>query len=247
MKSLFRLTVVEAKLYLREPMAAFFTLAYAPMILILFGFIYGNEPTPFFGGLGFIDSMLPAYMSLIIVTVGLMSVPISTAEDREKGVLRRFYATPASPAVYLFSNIFVYYLMSLAGVILLFMVGKFMYSARFEGNIFSLFAAFTLCSLSFFSFGYMIASLAPTARTAQIVGMVLAFPMMFLSGATIPIEVLTGKVTSISKYIPLYYVVTLMKGLWQGHSWSEYWLNLAVIAGMLVVGAAISVKTFRWE
>ncbi|MHB1253208.1 MAG: ABC transporter permease [Candidatus Humimicrobiaceae bacterium] len=151
------------------------------------------------------------------------------------------------PHLIVFSNIFVYYLMSLAGVIMLFLVGKFMFKAQFGGNIFSLFAAFTLCSLSFFSFGYTIASLAPTARTAQIVGMVLAFPMMFLSGATIPMEVFADKVTNISKYIPLYYVVTLMKGLWQGHSWSEYWLNLAVIAGMLVVGAAISVKTFRWE
>ncbi|GAG59073.1 unnamed protein product, partial [marine sediment metagenome] len=128
MKSLFKLTVVEMKLYLREPIATFFTLAYAPMLLLLFGFIYGNEPATHFGNRGFIDIMLPAYVALIIVTVGLMSVPIATAEDREKGVLRRFYSTPASPAVYLFSNIFVYYLMSLAGVILLFLVGKFVYN-----------------------------------------------------------------------------------------------------------------------
>ncbi|MCG2790658.1 MAG: ABC transporter permease [Actinomycetia bacterium] len=247
MKSLLRLTIVEMKLYLREPMATFFTLAYAPMLLILFGFIYGNDPTPFLGGRGFIDTMLPAYIALIIVTVGLMSVPIATAEDREKGILRRFYSTPTSPAVYLFSNIFVYYLMTLAGVVLLFMVGKFIYNAQFEGNILSVLAAFTVCTLSFFSFGYLIASLAPTARTAQIVGMVIAIPMMFLSGAAIPLEVLTEKVTNISKYIPLYYVVHFMKGIWIGNSWSERWLDITVLMGILVVGVAVSVKTFKWE
>ncbi|HEY4695881.1 MAG TPA: ABC transporter permease [Candidatus Hydromicrobium sp.] len=247
MKSLLRLTVVEMKLYLREPMATFFTLIYAPMLLVLFGFIYGNDPTPLFGGRGFIDAMIPAYTALIIVTVGLMSVPISTAEDREKGILRRFFSTPTSPAVYLFSNIFVYYIMALLGVIILFLVGVFAYNIKFEGNIFSVFIAFTLSALSFFSFGYLIASLAPTARTAQVIGMVIAFPMMFLSGATIPIEFLGDRVANITKYVPLYYVVTLMKGLWAGQSWSEHWLNIVVLLGLLIVGAAVSVKTFRWE
>ena len=137
MKSLFKLTVVEMKLYLREPIAAFFTLAYAPMLLFLFGFINGNEPTPFFGGRGFIDIAIPSYIGLIIVSVGLMSVPITTSEDREKGILRRFHSTPASPAVYLFANVFTYFIMSLIGVTLLLLVGRFVYHAKFEGNIFS--------------------------------------------------------------------------------------------------------------
>jgi ABC-2 type transport system permease protein len=228
-------------------MAAFFTLIYAPMLLVIFGFIWGNDPTPFFGGIGFVDAMLPAYIGLVIVTVGLMSVPISTAGEREKGVLRRFHSTPLSPAVYLFSNIFVYYLMTLAGVILLFLTGKFMYNAKFEGNVFSVLAAFTLCALSFFSFGYMIASMAPTARIAQVIGMVIAFLMMFFSGAVFPVENLSEKVIKISKFVPLYHVVVFMKGLWRGGSWSEYWLNIVVIIGVLIIGAAISIKTFRWE
>jgi len=228
-------------------MATFFTLLYAPLILLLFGFIYGNDPIPDFGGYGFIDSQLPAYIGLIIITVGLMSVPISTAEDREKGILKRYHSTPASPAIYLFASIFTYFIMALIGVTLLFLIGKFVYNVQFEGNIFSVFAGFTISALSFFSFGYLVASLSPTARAAQITGMVMAFPMMFLSGAAIPLEVLGDKVSNISKYLPLTYVVRFIKGLWSGNSWGEHWLDLAVILGLLVVGAIISTVTFRWE
>jgi len=228
-------------------MATFFTLLYAPLILLLFGFIYGNDPIPDFGGYGFIDSQLPAYIGLIIITVGLMSVPISTAEDREKGILKRYHSTPASPAIYLFASIFTYFIMALIGVTLLFLIGKFVYNVQFEGNIFSVFAGFTISALSFFSFGYLVASLSPTARVAQITGMVMAFPMMFLSGAAIPLEVLGDKVSNISKYLPLTYVVRFIKGLWSGNSWGEHWLDLAVILGLLVVGAIISTVTFRWE
>ncbi len=247
MKALFRFTVVEAKLYIREPMAAFFTLAYAPMILLLFGFIYGNDPTPFFGNRGYIDIAVPSFIALIIVSVGLMSVPISISTDREKGILRRFHSTPASPAVYLISNVLVYYIMTLLGVIILFLLGKIVYNVNFEGNLFYVFVGFTLSALSFFAFGFLIASLSPTARIAQVTGMIFAFPMMFLSGAAIPLEVLSDKIGNFSKYLPLTHIVKLMRGLWYGASWSDHIVNILVLVGLMIVGSLVSVKTFRWE
>ena len=130
MRALGKLIAYQMKLYLREPIALFFTLVYAPMMLVLFGSIYGNEPSEMFGGLGTVDVSVPAYIGLIILTVGLMSIPISTASSRESGVLRRFRVTPLSPAVYLVSDVAVYFLMTLLGVGLLVLVGKFGYGMR---------------------------------------------------------------------------------------------------------------------
>jgi len=247
LKALLKLTAVEIKLYLREPMAAFFTLAYAPMILFIFGFIYGNEATPIFGGRGYIDIAVPSFIALIISSVGLMTVPIETGINREKGILRRFHSTPVSPTLYLFANVLVYYLMTLFGVVILFLIGKFIYGATFEGNYLSVFAGFTLSTLSFFAFGFLIASIAPSGRSAQVIGMVLAFPMMFLSGAAIPLEILSDKVVNISRFMPLYHIVTFMRGLWIGESWSEHYIAIFVLLGLLVVGTAISAKFFKWE
>ncbi len=86
-----------------------------------------------------------------------------------------------------------------------------------------------------------------TYRIAQTVGMVLAFPMMFLSGASIPLEVLPAKVQAVSRYIPLTHVVRLMKGLWFGEAWSQHWTGVAVLTGCLLVGGIIAAWTFRWE
>ena len=44
MKSLLKMTWMEAKLFLREPVGAFFTLVFPLMMLFMFGSIYGNEP-----------------------------------------------------------------------------------------------------------------------------------------------------------------------------------------------------------
>lgn len=247
MRSFWRLTYTQARLYLREPLAAFFTIAYAPLMLALFGLIYGNEPQEFLGGLGSMDVSVPAYIGLIIVTVGMMSVPIGTATARETGVLRRFRATPLPALTYMAADVLVYFLMTLIGVLLLILVGALTFHVRFAGNPLSVLAGFTLGALAFFALGFFVSGLSPTARVAQTVGMVVAFPMMFLSGATIPLEALPASLRAFARFIPLTHVVTLLRGLWFGDPWARHLTEVAVLVGVLVFCAAVAARTFRWE
>jgi ABC-2 type transport system permease protein len=247
MRGLGKLVLMQIKLYLREPAATFFTVIFAPMLLVLFGAIYGNKPDPFFGGRGTIDISVPSYIALIIISVGFMGIPIATAANREAGVLRRFRTTPLRPAAYILANIAAYYLMTLAGVIVLVIVGKAGYGMRFSGNVLSCWLGFTFSAMAFFAIGYLVAGLAPTARIAQAVGMILAFPMMFLGGATIPMEVLPQSVRNFGRFIPSTHVVTLMRGLWAGDSWAKHLTEAAVLGGVLILGMFLAARTFRWE
>ena len=247
MCSLWKLTLVEAKLYLREPMAAFFTLVFPLMMLFLFGSIYGNEPTDFFGGRGSVDVSVPAYMAMIIGTVGLLSIAITTATYRETGVLRRYRATPLRPAVILTAQVVVNFVMTLLGALLLVVAARLVYGLRFEGNAVSVLGAFILSTLSFFAVGFLLAGLAPTARVANIVGMVLFYPNLFLSGAAMPKEMFPDSVRLVSRMMPLTYVVDLLQGLWFGEAWSEQLTAVGVLAGMLIIGVVLSARTFRWE
>jgi ABC-2 type transport system permease protein len=240
-------TWTQGKLYLREPVATFFTIAFAPLLLVLFGLIYGNEPKPVFGGLGSMDVTVPAYLGIIIVTVGLIGLPIQTSSNRELGILRRYRVTPMRPLTYIVADVTSYWVMALVGVVVLVVVGKLAYDVRFEGSILSVLAGFTLSTLAFLAIGFVIASFAPSARVAPTVGMVLAYPMMFLSGATIPYEMLPAGVQQIAVFLPLTYVIRLMRGLWAGEPWSELGLEVAVLTGILIVCGAISARFFRWE
>lgn len=206
-RGLLPLMVVQVKLYLREPVATFFTIVFAPMMLVLFGLIYGNEPTDLFGGRGAMDVSVPAYIGLVIVTVALLAIPIQTATNREMGVLRRYRVTPMRPITYLVADVSAYYLMALIGTILLIVVGALAFGVRLEGSILAVLAGFTLCALAFFALGYVLAGVASSARVAQAIGMVVAYPMMFLSGATIPLELLPPGLRHVADFIPLTYVV----------------------------------------
>jgi ABC-2 type transport system permease protein len=249
MRGLWKLFLMQFKLYLREPLAFFFTLVYPTMLLLLFGFIYGNQPAPEFWGkdFGTVDASVPAYAGIIIGTVALMGIPIDTATNRETGILRRYRATPLRPGVYLVASVAVYLVIALLGMVMLVIVGKIVFGLRMAGSWTGILGAFVLSAGAFYSLGYLLASMVPTARVAQAVGMVIFFPMMFLSGAGMPLQLLPEVLQQVSDYLPLSYVVRLIQGLWFGDTWVSLWMPALVLTGIAVVGSALATRFFRWE
>jgi ABC-2 type transport system permease protein len=218
------------------------------VMLFIFGFIYGSvPPPPGSDSQSAIDGLIPALTAMVIGMTGLMPITITMATYRENGILRRLRTTPVSPLIVMAAQLIVVFIMTGLGMLLLVTAGKLVFHARFEGNAFSLLAGFTLGSLSFFGIGFILAGSMPTARTAQIVAMVLLYPMLILSGAAWPRELMPAAVQKVSAFMPLTYVVNLLRGLWMGEPWGMHLLDVGVLAGMLIIGIIISVKTFRWE
>jgi ABC-2 type transport system permease protein len=241
-----RLTWIQLKLYAREPVAFFFTLIFPVLLLAMYGLIWGNAPgSGYYQDYGYIDMQLPALTAVIIGTVGLMSVPVSVATNREQKILRRFKASPMRPLTYIAADVTVNYLIALAGMIAVIIVGKLVFDLRFAGSLPAFFAGFTLATLAFIAMGYIVASLAPTARVAQVVGQLVFFPMMFLSGATLPLFMMPEGVQRIAEWLPLTQVVILLQELWLGIGWNM--TAVIVLTMMLVVGTIVSARVFRWE
>jgi len=247
MRSFLNLTWVNLKLYVREPVATFFTLVFPSLMVLLFGAMYGNDPAPLFGGRGSMDVSMPAYTAMILATVAFIGVPITLGGYREAGVLRRYKATALRPFTYILSDVVANLLMTLVGMVGLVLVGWLLYRVRFEGNVLTVIAGVVFCGLAMLAVGYLIASVAPNARTAQVVSMVIFYPMLFLSGAGIPLEIMPATIKKMASFLPLTYVVKLLRGLWFGDSWGEHLLETAALGGILVLGAALSARFFRWE
>jgi len=242
-----KLMLVQVKLYIREPMSAFFTLLFGPSLLVLLGFIFGNNPDPMTGGMGYLDLSVPAYIAVIIGVVGLTAVPIPSATRREMGVLRRFSATPLRPLTYFVADVLAPFLVTLVGILLLCLVGTVVYRVRFDGNLFSLLAAVVLGSCAFFALGYALIGLLPGVRAVMLIGNVLLYLLMIFSGAVVPLEVMPETVRSISRFLPLTHLVALLRGLWFGKGWGDFLIETAVLVGMAIVGMLIMARTFRWE
>ncbi len=245
MKSFAKLAVIELKLQLREPVGTFFTLVFPLMLLVLFGAIYGNEPEAFMGGFGQVDLSVPGYIGMIVGTIGMLGLPVTLATYRERGILRRFQATPLRPATLLWALVVVNVVLTLLGVALLGVAGRALYGLRAPAAPLVMVPAVLVGAFGFFAVGFVLAGLLPTPRTAQAVGMALFYPMLFLSGAAMPRQIMPAGIQRLAEFLPLTHVVKLLEDLWFAGTWNL--TSLAVIGAMGVVALAISRRTFRWS
>ena len=241
-----KLTRAEFILYLREPSGFFFTLIFPLLIMMLFGSIWGNEPFPE-ENFGYIDYSVPAFIGMVILTCGIMGLTTSIAAYREKGILRRFKASPISPLLVLMAELSSLFIIAVMGMILLLAAGVIVFGMRFYGSIPEVIVAFVLSTLSISALGFIPASLAPSARSGMMISNVMYFPMLFLSGAALPRQMLPSFLKTFSQILPLTHVIELLQGLWLGgHLW-EYPVQIIVLVGVTVAGFAIAAKYFRWE
>ena len=247
MRGIVKLTWVEMKLFLREPLAAFFTLVFPVMLLLVFGAIFGNDSSPTFEGSRFVDRSTPGYIALVVATSGLLSLSMSIASRREHGVLRRLCVTPLHPGAVLLAHVVVALAMTTLGVGALLAVGRLLFSLRCAGIPLLIAVGFVLSCGCMFAIGTLLASVVSSARAAQAVGMAVFYPMIFLSGAAIPRELLPDGMQRVAVVLPLTHVVTILRALWNGEEWSRHLGAIAALGVLTAVSSTVAVRIFRWE
>ncbi|MGX6977794.1 ABC transporter permease [Vagococcus elongatus] len=241
------LIVTQFKVFYRNFINVFFVFVFPVFFIILFGEIYGNDPSSFFNGKGTLDVSTPAYIAMIISVTGIMSFPLTIANYREQKILKRLKATPMNPVNLLVSEILVNVVMTILGVILLFFVASMRYGVEFSGNLKQFILAFLLSIFSTFSIGGVIASISSNVKMANAIANLVYFPMLFLSGATIPIEIMPESIQEFSKFIPLTHAVNLLKKTWLGEGIAWGSSNVIVLIVILIICTAISAFYFKWD
>lgn len=237
----------ETRRMLRNFPPLFFGLAFPVMILAIFGGIYGNEPSEQFDGQGTVDVSVPAYLVLVLAVAGLMSFPLGMVEYRSRGFLKRLRATPARPGAFLGAQVAVNGGVCLGGITILITTAALVYDLRAPAHPVQFAGLVLLSTAAAFSMGLLIASLASTETTALIIANLVYFPMIFLTGATLPREIMPDAMQRISDVLPLSYAVRSLQWAWLDRGSDELPLALAVLGGTVLVCAAAAARLFRWE
>ncbi len=246
MNSLLKLTFIDIKLYLRNVIAAFFTLVFPLLMLVLFGSIYGNQPQPIFNGHGSIDLTVPGYIAtLVIGTTAFLGLPVDLALQRQLGVLRRMRATPLRIGMVLVSKLVTNFIITLLGITVLVFSGAVLYHAALPPDWGSVFLGIVLSCAALFALGFALASVIRSATAVRAVSFIIFYPMMFFSGGTLPSQFLPEAVKSVASIMPMTYSVNLLHSLWFGNGWDV--TAVLVLLGFMAAGILIAVRFFRWE
>ena len=116
-----------------------------------------------------------------------------------------------------------------------------------EGNILYFVSAYFLVLVSMYSLGMIIASVCPNMKIANVVCTFVYFPMLFLSGATIPFEIFPNMLQKVANILPLTHGVQLLKNISLGIYNQDMIFSIIFLLVMAIIGCIISLKTFRFE
>ena len=240
-----KLTWVEIKIFLREPMGVFGSIGIAVIIFLLLGRVFtaGVEGS----SAGAAVERPAIFASLFIALSAVTSLTTIIAIYREGGILKRLRATPLRPVTILGAHVTVKLMLTTVALGLLLLAGKRYYPGAFDVDLLSFALALLLSTLSIVSIGFVIASVVPTARFAQPIAGAILFPMIAISGLFLPIEALPAPWGMLAGALPVTHSVSLLRGIWAGGAWSQHYADVGALVLNFAVCSALATKVFRWE
>jgi len=247
LRGLWKLTWIELKVFLREPLGAFGTIGVPVLVFVVLGRVASPRfgASPAVGGLQ--PSTVPVLVALLIAISAVLSLVTIISIYREGGILKRLRATPLRPQTILSAHVIVKLLLTAATLALMFLAGKRYFLPGEHVPWFSFTIALLISTWSVLSIGFVIASIVPTARFAQPVGAVILYPMIALCGLFVPISNLPPVLRFVARLLPLTYAVRLLQGIWIGDAWTAHLLDVAALTVLFLIFTAVSAKVFRWE
>ncbi len=246
MKRFLTFLKVEGKLSLRCPDGIIFGIGMPVGVLLLIAVVAGSQSA---GGAdySFLQSAFASLLTVGICATAFMGLPLTVADYRDKKILKHFFATPIRPLMILSVQVVIGMLTAFFSAALITILAVFGFGYRMEGNPFLFIGAFLLVMLSMYSIGMILASLCKTVKIANVVTTFVYFPMLFLSGATIPFELFPDTVQKVCNVLPLTHGIKLLKAV-SLNTWSEeIWISVALLIVFAVVGCIISVVSFKWD
>ena len=246
LKGFWKLTWVEIKVFVREPMGLVGSIGMPVLLFIGLGRALGVG-----GPAAAPTTKAPvnlAILAALLIAIGaVQSLVAIISIYREGGILKRLRATPLSPVTILGAHVAVKLAFTVVSLALLVLAGRKLFPGVMEVNVPSFTAALLVSTLSILSLGFVLASIVPTARFAQPIGAAVLYPMLVLSGLFFPVERFPRALQLFAYVLPTTHAVSLMQGIWDGSGWGEHWGSVVALALIFAVCTGLSTKVFRWE
>jgi ABC-2 type transport system permease protein len=247
MKAFKALFASEMKLVIRDMNTIFFGVGFSAVFAVILGLIMGNKPA--FEGAPYtmFEQSFGAVASIGIAATGFMGVPLALSDYRHRKILKRFKITPVSPVILLLTQLTVNFIISILSLIGVYTVSAVFFGFRLGNNIGGFILAYIIVLFSVYSIGMVVASISPNMKTAELLCSLLYFPMLLLSGATLPYEIMPKILQKASDILPLTQGIKLLKGAALGLPAKNVLVSVVVMLTLIVVCTVVSVRFFRWE
>jgi ABC transporter DrrB family efflux protein len=231
---------------LRRPMYVVYLFLQPVILVLLFRYVFGGAINT--GSISYVNYLMPG---IIVMTAifGALTTGLGLTEDLKAGVVDRFRSLPIArsavllgrTAADLVTNTLTLIVMLLIGLAIGFRPGQPVYEVAL---------AFALVLAFAYVFSWISAFIGLKVRdpeTAQSVGFIWVFPLVFASSAFVPTSSMPGVLHTFADINPVTLTVNAARALMIGHGGAlgPTLGTLAWLAGLLLVFVPLSVRAFH--
>jgi ABC-2 type transport system permease protein len=238
------------KIFFRNPMAAFFTLFFPLMIFVVFSLMFGNQEIEYLG-VTTAQYYAPSMAVFAAVSATYTNLAVTTAYQRDQGILKRVRGAPLPAAVYMGGKIVSAIMIATISVVIMMTIGVVFYGVQiYAATLASAIVTFAIGVATFASLGLLVAAVVPTGEAATAVANATLLPLAFFSGVfLVPSADSPAWLDTVANIFPLKHFVTPFVAAFNpqtvGGGWD--WASLAYMTLWGVVAVVLAIRWFKWE
>ena len=231
---------------LRRPMYVVYLFVQPVMFVLLFRYVFGGAiRTP---GVSYVNYLMPG---IIVMTAifGSLTTGLGLTEDMAAGVVDRLRSLPMSRSAVLIGRTAADLVTNVISLVVMLLLGLAV-GFRPGQPVYRIVLALSLVLAFAYVFSWISAYVGISARnpeTAQSVGFIWVFPLVFASSAFVPTASMPGIVHAFADVNPVTLVVNAARALTigHGHALAPALETLAWLAGLLLVFVPLAGRAFR--
>jgi ABC-2 type transport system permease protein len=198
----------------------------------------------------YIDFLIPGLIGFSILISPMFAMVNISAEYKKAKLFKQLSLTPITKMEWLISKILWYFILSCISFAVLVAVGIFGFGAHITLTLWLLPFLF-LGPMMFCSLGMLVGTLSKSVETASVIGNVITFPMMFLSGTFFPLSIMPDYLRTFAHVLPLFYVVEGLNNVMVyapiTNNYIPALIDIGVIAVLAIVIFVAAAKLFKWR
>ncbi len=194
----------------------------------------------------YIDFLIPGMIGFAILVSPMFAlVNISSQYKRDK-IFKQLSLTPLTKTDWLLSKIGFYIIMTIVSFFLMTGVGIYAFGASIAFSLWIL-PFLLLGPFLFVSLGMLVGTVSTSVESAAVVGNLITFPMMFLSGTFFPTSGFPPYLQDVAHVLPLFYVIQGLNNVMIYGNTSAAITDIAVLIVTSVVIFVLAVRFFKWR
>jgi ABC-2 type transport system permease protein len=199
-----------------------------------------------FSNPNYVDLLIPGLIGFSILVSPMFSLVNISSEYKKNKIFKQLSLTPLTKMEWLISKILWYIVLTTVSFLLMVAVGVLAFGAHVNLT-WGLVPFLIIGPMLFAALGMLVGTVTKNPETAGVIGNIVTFPMMFLSGTFFPISFMPEYLRTIAHVLPLFYVVEGLNNAMVYGNLTGLLIDVAVVTVIAVVIFALAVKLFKWR